>query len=206
MDQPKRPSKIRLIVWISIAVLFVGGLVSMVVYKSNRDSGISAIEKLVPGSKARKEQMTRSLEFDEDGHQQPVKLMKSVDLVFDESEKALEEKLMSQLSKSGWTLVPLNTKWAPTRSVIGRNDNASKSPDQFNPLISISLGNVDEDGEIERDPKGKSTIVTVFGSKTETFMDFVLPMFFLEQDAKLLRGPSESFTMGLLNGRLKKRK
>ncbi len=173
----------------------------MLIYKSNRDSSISALEKLVPGSKVRQERMTRSLTFDEDGNPKPVELMKSVDLVFDESEKALEEKLMSQLSKSGWMLFPLNTKGSPNRAVISKNDLVEKSTDRFYPLISISMGSVDEDGEIERDPKGKSTIVTIFGSKPETFMDFVLPMFFLEQDAKLRRGLSAAFMMKLMDRR-----
>ena len=201
MDQQKRPSKTRLIVWISVAVLFVGGIVSLVVYKSNRDDGIAAIEKLIPGSKARKERMSRSLTFDEDGNPKPVEIMKSVDLVFEESEKALEEKLMNHLSKSGWMLFPLNTKGSPNRAVISRTDRIDKSTDRFYPQISISMGNVEEDGEIERDSNGKSTIVTIFGSKTETFMDFVLPMFFLEQDAKLHSGPSASFMMKMMDKR-----
>ena len=187
MDQPKRPSKIRLIAWISVAVLFVGGIVSMLIYKSNRDAEITAIEKLVPGSKAREEVMTRVLSFNETDEKPINHLMKSVDLVFDESVKEIEGKLMGELSKSGWILLPRSGIDSSVKAFIFRKHSEPESPDQFDTQIYVSRGNLDEDGEIERDPNGKSTIVTITSFKIESFMDAILPIFFLEKDAKLSR-------------------
>lgn len=187
MDQQKRPSKIRLIVWISIAVLFVGAFVSMVIYKTKRDSEFTAIEKLVPGSKAREEVMTRVLRFNETDEKPINHLMKSVDLVFDESVKEIEGKLMGELSKSGWILLPRSGIDSSVKAIIFRKHSEPESPDRFDTQIYVSRGNFDEDGKIERDPNGKSTIVTITSIKIESFMDAVLPMFFLEKDAKLSR-------------------